>query len=215
VIKEDNMKKYVMTMWLCLLWLVSACSTEMIPPNEPTQAALPPAEIVVSPDKPYHPLDTMTQIAEIDLVLYAVASGDPQQLRDLFEYSQIACQTVNALGGPPPCRAGEAEGTIVEVLPSLGPEGSYLRKDEVDNFPGLNVIGVYAVYQVSDTAYSEVNFPAGEYAIMYTAPDHVPGIVLQIRSGRIIRIDYVFDPSSFEVILQRDASRVILDPTSK
>jgi len=161
-------------------------------------------------------MDTMTQIEEIDLVLNAVASGDPQKLRDLFGFTKTACKTVSSgLGGPPPCGEGGPDGTIVEVLPFLGPEGSYLRKDEINNFPGLNVIGVYAVYQVSDTAYSEENFPAGDYGVMLVAPDNLPGIVLQIKAERIVRIDYVFDPSSFDVILQRDASAIVLNPNLK
>jgi hypothetical protein len=104
---------------------------------------------------------------------------------------------------------------MVEVLPFLGPEGSYLRKDEINNFPGLNVIGLYAVYQVSDTAYSEENFPKGDYAIMLAAPDNLPGVVLQIKNGQIIRVDYVFDTSSYDTILQRDVSTFVLPPISK
>ncbi len=53
--------------------------------------------------------------------------------------------TVHALGGPPPCRKGEAEGTVVEVLPSRGPEGSFMRKDEVGNWLGLVQL-VYMLY---------------------------------------------------------------------
>lgn len=222
--------------WM-LIWLVavSACSSVPTPTPElfqptstapvqnhsldtVTQVSVPtPTPELLQPMPParvlYHPLDTITQIEEIDLILAAVASGDTQAVRNLFGFTTTACKTVvNALGGPPPCRAGEKEGTMVDVLPFLGSEGSYLRKEEVSNFPGLNVIGVYAIYQVSATAYSEENFPKGDYGIMLTAPENLPNIVLQIKNGQIVRIDYIFDPSSVETILERDAANFVLPP---
>ena len=236
------MKKYVLALLVILLMAVSACSSAVTPTSEvnteqPQRTQAPeanteqpqltptpevdieqpqPTQTGASPALKYYPLDTMTQIEEIDLILAAVASGDAQAVRDLFGFSTIACKTVvNALGGPPPCRAGEKEETKVEVLPFLGSEGSYLRKDEVNNFPGLNVTGVYAIYQVSETAYSEENFPKGDYGILLTAPENLPNIVLQIKNGQIVRIDYVFDPSSVETILQRDAANFVLPPKLK
>jgi len=208
---ENNMKK----LQLMLLVILSACSSVATSAPETKPEASPSIEVTAAPALKYHPLDTMTQIEEIDLVLYAIASGDVQELRNLFGFTTLACKTVNALGGPPECREGEAEGTLVEVLPSQSGEGSYLRKVEVGKFPGLDVIGVYAIYQVSETAYSEENFPKGDYAIMLIAPENRPGVVLQIKNGQIVRIDYVFDPQSFDMILQRDASTFVLSPISK
>jgi hypothetical protein len=45
-------------------------------------------------------------IAEIDVIIKAVAGGDAEELRNLFEYTKTFCMNVNALGGPPsvPCR---------------------------------------------------------------------------------------------------------------
>ncbi len=206
------MKKYLLVLFVILLMSVSACSSAATPTPEVNTEQLQPTQTSASPISKYYPLDTMTQIEEIDLILAAVASGDTQAVRNLFGFTTTACKTVNALGGPPPCRAGETEGTLVEVLPFLGPEGSYLRKDEVSNFPGLNVTGVYAIYQVSATAYSEENFPKGDYGILLTAPENHPMIVLQIKDGQIVRIDYVFDPASVETILQRDAANFVLPP---
>jgi hypothetical protein len=226
------MKKFL---WM-LIWLaaVSACSStptpmpvvlqpaSTVPIQEQTvatatQISLPtPMPEVIQPTPTasvqYHPLDTVTQIQEIDLILAAVASGDEQAVRNLFGFTTSACKTVNALGGPPECREGEAEGTMVEVLPMLGSEGSYLRKTEVDKFPGLNLIGIYAIYQVSENAYAEENFSIGDYAIMLTAPENRPGVVLQIKNGQIIRVDYIFDPSSVDEVLQRDAANIVLSP---
>lgn len=235
------MRKYLLALFLVLSMTVSACSstatptleinteqpqrtqapevnveeTQLTPTSEVNTEQAQPTQASASPALAYYSLDTMTQIEEIDAILAAVASGDTQAVRNLFGFSTLACKTVNALGGPPACREGEAEGTMVEVLSFLGSEGSYLRKDEVSNFPGLNVTGVYAVYQVSETAYSEENFPKGDYAIMLTAPENFPNIVLQIKNRQIVRIDYVFDPASVDTILQRDAANFVLPPKLK
>jgi len=179
------MKKYLLVLFVILLMTVSACSSAATPTLEANTEQPQPSQTSASPVLKYYPLDTMTQIEDIDLILAAVASGDAQALRNLFGFTTTACKTVNALGGPPACREGEAEGTTVEVLPFLGPEGSYLRKDEVGNFPGLNVIGVYAVYHVSETAYSDENFPKGDYGIMLTAPENF----LRYRTANQRRID--------------------------
>lgn len=219
------MKKLLLALFMMLLVTVSACSSAATPtldvnteqpqpvPTSAVHTEQPqPTQTSVAPVLNYYPLDVTTQIEEIDLILAAVASGDTDELRNLFGFTTTACKTVNALGGPPSCREGEAEGATVEVLPFLGPEGSYLRKDEVGNFPGLNVTGVYAIYHVSETAYSEENFPKGDYGIMLTASENLPSIVLQIKNGQIVRIDYVFDPSSVETVLQRDAANFVLPP---
>jgi len=191
---------------LLAMFLLNACSSVSAPAT-PRQNITPLAALK------YHPLDTRTGLPTIDVVLEAVSSGDPQKLINLFGYISTACKTVNALGGPPPCRAGEAEGTIVEVLPSLGPEGSFLRKENETSFPRLNVAGIHAIYQVSESAYSEGDYyPAGDYGIMLIATGNSPRYILQIKGGKIIRIDYIFEPSSFNEILERDAASLILKP---
>lgn len=206
------MKKYLLVLFVMLLMTVSACSSAATPTPEVNAEQPQPTQANASPALKYYPLNTMTQIEEIDLILAAVASGDAQAVRNLFGFTTTTCKTVNALGAPPACREGEAEGTPIEVLPFLGPEGSYLRKDEAGNFPGLNVIGVYAIYQVSETAYSEENFPKGDYGIMLNALENRPGVVLQIKDGLIVRIDYIFDPASMDATLQRDAANFVLPP---
>jgi hypothetical protein len=199
------------TILIILVSLLPACSpavaTTPAPPILPTSQ--PTQEL------PYYSLDTLTNIPEIDVIIKAVAGGNPQELRDLFEYTKTACMTVNALGGPPPCRENEAEGTPVEVLPSLGPEGSFLRKDEAENFPALNVQGLYAVYRVPHSAFTDPNYPAGDYAIVYVGEGNNPDIALQVMNGKIVRIDYILGyPESSELIPQ-GATDFVLEPVSK
>ena len=122
--------------------LASAC----MPMATPTPAATALVPLPTLAEK-YYSLDVPTTIDEIDIILATVNSSDKQKLTDFFSYTTIACKTiVNGLGGPPACREGEAEGTLVQVLPVLSSEGYYLYKDEISNWPGLDVAGLYAVY---------------------------------------------------------------------
>jgi hypothetical protein len=180
----------------------------------PTPAATVLAPSPTSVEK-YHSLDTRTTMEEIDTILAAVNSNDKQKLTDLFSYTTIACKTiVPGLGGPPPCPEGEAEGTLVEVLPVLSSEGTYIWKDEVSHWPGVDVAGLYAVYQVSESAYSDENFPKGDYAVILVGKENQPDIVLHIKDAGIVRIDYILDdaPDALQTVLERDAEQVILAP---
>ena len=204
------------TIFIMVVVLLAACA----PSATPVQETLPPTQPPVSETQvtglpQVHPLDMLTNTPEIDVIIRAVASDDPQELRNLFEYSRIACMTVNALGGPPPCRENEPEGTLVDVLPSLGPEGSFLRQDEAGNFPGLNATGLYAVYRVPDSAFSDENYPAGDYGIVYLTDKNIPEVILQVTKGKIVRIDYVFGYPEFNTLLPEGVMDFVLAPVSR
>ena len=210
---KHNMLK---TIFMMVVVLLAACAPtgtsiqETLPPTEP-----PPAETQATGLPQVHPLDTLTNTPEIDVIIRAVASDDPLELRNLFEYSKIACMTVNALGGPPPCRENEPEGTLVDVLPSLGPEGSFLRQDEAGNFPGLNATGLYAVYRVPASAFSDENYPAGDYGIVYLTDQNIPEVILQVTKGKIVRIDYVFGYPEFNTLLPEGVTDFVLEPVAQ
>jgi hypothetical protein len=189
--------------------------TDTAPPSEPV--ALPTLDPATETPVPatrgpgYYPLSTRTGNADVDEVIAAVESGDPGRLRDLIRFTTIPCTRAEGLGGPPKCEAGEADGTPLEVLPFLGPEGHFLRKVDLADFPGVSVIGVYAGYKVSDSAYSEESYPAGEYAVAFTGGENQPDVIIHIRDG-IVRIDYLYPPTSLDETIQRDASELILAP---
>ena len=141
--------KFSVTAFLLFVLLLSACASPATPTAE---VASIPSEVesgVSKNEAGLYPLSTRTGIADIDAVIAAVESGDPQQVRDLFQFISVACTNADGLGGPPKCREGEAEETLVDVLPFLGSEGSFLHKENISNFPGVNVVGVYAAYKVS------------------------------------------------------------------
>ena len=183
-------------------------------PKVSTPSAAPTTTSVATeePKMPeQYPLSTRTGIADVDEVLAAVESGDAQALRDLIRFTTVGCTNADGLGGPPKCREGEAEGTPVHVLPFLGPEGSFMHQADLASFQPMEVLGIYAVYSVSDSAYAEEASPAGEYAAMFTTAEDQIFIVLQIRAG-IVRIDTLFSPASRDTVIQRDATELILAP---
>jgi len=196
---------------LLFVLFLSACTSQ----STPNVDVAPVPTITVSPvemdQAGFHSLSTRTGIEDVDAVLEAVESGDPQQLRDLIRFTPVACTKADGLGGPPKCLDDEAEGTIVDVLPFLGSEGHFLRKTDVSDFSGVSVISLYAVYKVADSAYSEEAYPAGEYAVMFKGGENQADIVMQVRGG-IVRMDYLYPPTSLDDAIQRDASELILAP---
>ena len=135
----------------------------------------------------------LTGIPELDQIVSIVLNGNFDEQQSLIEFSEMGCTYMEGLGGPPKCEAGEAEGSPVEVLPFLGPEGHFIRKADIDTWKGLNVTGLFAAYEVSDNAYSDANYPAGDYALVFLeAGSPETTITLQVKNGRIVRIDYRF-----------------------
>jgi hypothetical protein len=198
----------------CLFLLAISLPACASPAAQPEDVVVVPSEAETvgnQNEAGFYPLSMRTGDTDVDAVLAAVESGDPQQLRDLFRFTTVACTTAEGLGGPPKCQDGEAEGTPVEVLPFLGSEGHFLRAADVSNFPGVDVTGLYAVYKVSDAAYSEEEYPVGEYAVMFVGDENQPGIVIQIRDG-IVRIDYLYSPTYLDETIQRDAEELIFAP---
>lgn len=189
--------------------------TETVPPDEPATSPMPESatETSVSPTlgPGYYPLSTRTGNADVDAIIAAVENGDLRQLQGLIRFTAIPCTRAEGLGGPPKCEVGEAEGTAHEVLPILGPEGHFMREADLAGFQGLSVVGIHAVYRLSDSAYSEEAYPAGEYAVAFIGGENQPDVVLHIRGG-IVRIDYIYPPTLLDEIVQRDASELILAP---
>jgi len=177
--------------------------------TQATEAAPQPTAIGES-----HPLITRTGNEEIDPIIDAVARGDVQKLRSFIQFTTAECTKLEGLGGPPKCQEGEAEGTPIEVLPFLGPEGSFVRKAEIENWLEIRASGLYAIYQVSSEAYSDVNYPSGEFAIIFIEKQTASAVSVQVSDGKIVRVDYILDtsPEVLNVVVQRNAAKMILAP---
>jgi hypothetical protein len=206
------MKQYFSVAFAILLILGIAACSPAIPATQEILSTLPPV-----PAEGYHPLTTRTGMEGIDQILEAAASGDVQSLRSLVEFTNAKCTQRDGLGGPPKCREGEAEGTPMEVLPFLSSEGSFLRKDEIDNWSGIDVSGIYAAYEVNAAVLSsEQYYPVGKYVILFSSEENQPAVALRIGESGIVRVDHIFDssPESLGAMVQREASTVILAPKS-
>ncbi len=175
-----------------------ACSPQVLP--MPATETLAPA---VS--------DATTGIEAVDRVIAAVLSNDAAQVRSLLVFTSVGCTNADGLGGPPKCRAGEAEGTPVDVFPSLSVEGSHMRREDLEAWVPINVSLVYAVYRVSDQAYTEPAFPAGEYAILFIGAEGDPAVIAQVTSAGIVRLDYILD-GDYKARLERDAGEFLIAP---
>ncbi len=196
----------------------AAMQTARPPTATPTRrpAATPTDEVSGVLD---HDADTRTGLDEVDQVIDIVLAGDMKEFRQRIRFTTSGCTHVMALGGPPSCREGESEGTLVEVLPFLGSEGSHLRRDEINEWQGIDVAGLYAVYRVSDEAYSSQDYPAGEYGIVFRTKYPQDIVTLQVENGSILRIDSTFIMQIDsdigippELNFERDAEEIILPP---
>ncbi|MGZ9166544.1 MAG: hypothetical protein ACXW4U_15345 [Anaerolineales bacterium] len=199
---------YVKLVLISVLALV-ACSPVMPATEQATSIPNP------TPDEPFHPFTMRTGVEEVDRVLEAVASGDQQALLSVIQFTEAKCTHAEGLGGPPKCQDGEVEGTPMEVLPFLGSEGSYLRKEELGNWQGIDVSALYAVYEVdSSRILVEEYFPAGEYVIVLIGTGNQSPVALRVTDGGIVRVDSLFEPipETLDALIQREASNVILAP---
>jgi len=205
------------------MWLLGGARVPVVPPTTPTPTLAPIVEATTTPipvpsSTPsvamIHDTDTRTGIESIDHVIDVVLEGDVDRLRDVLAFTAVGCTHEDGLGGPPKCREEESEGTEVEVLPFLGPEGHFLRRDEAHEWSGIEIVGLYAVYRVSEDAYSTDYYPAGQVGIIFVGAREQQSVVLQVDNGRVVRIDYVFGDSP-ESKLEREAEEVILPPPAK
>jgi hypothetical protein len=202
------------------MWLLGGKGAPVVPPTTATPTLAPIAKATATPIPVrsstssvamMHDTDTRTGIENVDHVIDLVLEGDVDRLRDVLAFTTVGCTYEDGLGRPPKCREEESEGTEVEVLPFLGPEGHFLRRDEAHEWSGIEVLGLYAVYRVSDDAYSTEHYPAGQVAVIFVGAREEQSVVLQVDNGRVVRIDYVFGDSP-ESKLEREAEEAILPP---
>ena len=154
---------------------------------------------------------SLTGLPEIDAIIDTVLAGNPQEELQLIQFSTLACTHAEGLGGPPKCREGEEEGTKIEAFPLLESEGHHARRSEMNDWAGIRASAVYAVYRVSDQVYSDADYPAGEYAIVFLIENEDYLVTAHVADEKIVRLDTNF-VSPFEINLERVASEIILAP---
>lgn len=134
-----------------------------------------------------------TGMVELDRIIELVLRGDANELKSVVRLTQTSCTFADGLGGPPKCLEGEQEGSVVEVLPILDSEGHFLRKAELENWEGLDVSALFAVYEAAQPKFVDKDHPAGEYAIVFIGKNKNTSVTLRVDQGNIVRIDYGYE----------------------
>ncbi len=151
-----------------------------------------------------------TGVDELDRLIEIVLSDEIDALQSVIQFNQSKCTFVEGLGGPPKCKEGEVEGEIVEVLPFLGWEGHFIRKEDIGSWDGLDVSQVYAAYTVSAVGKTDPNYPRGTHAIVFINEGQGSSVTLQIVEGQIVRIDLGLGP--IPEIPEDDVDTYLLQP---
>jgi hypothetical protein len=183
------------------------------PSPRPTEMPIVESPGVVVHGVLVHFADIETGLDGVDQIIDIILAGNRSEFRQRVRFTTSACTHEMALGGPEKCEEGEAEGTLVDVLPFLGAEGSHLRRDELSSWQGIDVAGLHAVYRVSDEAYSSMDYPVGEYGIAFRTKDPHTIVTFQVENDRILRVDSSFGTPP-ELNFDRDAAEIILPPPS-
>ncbi|HAV78596.1 MAG TPA: hypothetical protein DCX53_14705 [Anaerolineae bacterium] len=152
---------------------------------------------------------------ELQPIMEAVYSDTLEGTLALMQFVEISCANVEGLGGPPPCPEGVAEGTLLEVFPTLSSHGALVSREEFTNMLlNLQVKNLYAVYLEEPNPNAEPNYQPGEYAMLFERElnDMPIPVVLQVKDGRIVRIDYHIGISPEEMLKGISVEKVLVSP---
>ncbi|HEY5731754.1 MAG TPA: hypothetical protein VIS72_17025 [Anaerolineales bacterium] len=189
---------------IVLLMLVSACAP--VRATDVLEVGIEPAT------------ETNTNQAikdELQPILDAMLGGSLDEQVAVIHYSQTACANVEGLGGPPPCSEGVAEGTELEVFPTLGSEGSFIEPENMHTFLNNSILkNLYAVYRVTPNPNIEPYFPEGEYAMLFERDmnDISLPVVLRVMDGKVVRMDFSFGVSAADLLKEVPVENVLITP---
>lgn len=178
--------------------LFGACNIPSIQPSptdlpetpRPPQSGAPTVEPTLATlQLSVYPPETRSGNPELDAIIDSVLAHNVVALRTLTCYLIAGCTHANGLGGPPKCEAGEAEGTLVEVVPFLGSEGHHMRRAEYEQWQGPDILGLLTVYRTSSGVYSDEFYPPGEYVLVFLDTAGPIHHTLQVYEGRVVRFD--------------------------
>lgn len=127
-----------------------------------------------------------TGIAEVDQVVKATLAGDVDALARMLHYKRLGCVTLQQVGSPPLCRAGEATGTMVDAFSVGGCDGVNDRADEIP--PRVASViqraerSLYAVFRPA--------FGGADYRVLfvYTNAQRL-GLAVDLKDGGIVEMN--------------------------
>jgi len=152
---------------------------------------------------------------EVKPIMKALFSGMIDDTLALMQFINVPCANVDGLGGPPPCPEGVAEGTALEVFPTLSSHGALISREEATNMlVNLHVKSLYAVYSVEPNPNAEPYYQPGECAMLFERfiNDMPIPVTFQVKDGRIVRIDYHIGITPEEILKGIPVEKVLVSP---
>ncbi|UCF28718.1 MAG: hypothetical protein JSW42_03260, partial [Chloroflexota bacterium] len=157
---------------------------------------------------------TTIEMEGIKPVIEAFLFGSIMERTELVSYTTTACTKADGLGGPPKCEFGEAEGTLVEVLPILAGEGTYSRPDTVESALDFTVMDLFAVYRVPEDVLQAENSAAREYGVIFSREmNAVPmPVTVFVEDGRIVGLHHHMATDPQDLINKLPVESIIITP---
>jgi hypothetical protein len=157
----------------------------------------------------------ITVLDELKPVLDAVLFGSIEERRELVSYTTTGCTHADGLGGPPKCDPGQAEGSLVQVLPILSGEGTFSTPQDIDQALDFVVMDFYAVYRVPEDAFKADYWPAGEYGLIFTREmNAVPfPVTVFVEDGRIVRLQHHMGSEAQGILDELPVEAILISPS--
>ena len=172
--------------------------------------------IMISACAPATEIDSKDAIKdELQPILRAMLGGSINEQIAVMQYTSTACATGEGLGGPPPCLEGVAEGTIVDVFPVLGSEGSFVKPEDMEMFLNDSILkSLYAIYRVTPNPNIEPYYPEGAYAMLFERDlNDIPlPVILQVQDGKVVRMDFRFGISAADLLKEIPVENILVTP---
>lgn len=104
----------------------------------------------------------------VDAIISAVLSGDLDRVLSFVQLRSVACGPQAGIGSPPPCPAGQPNGTPVPVFPVATCEGEWRSESVLRPTvqPLLNSPELYAVYGMPSQF--QPLMPDGQYVAVFS-----------------------------------------------
>ncbi|MEZ4554172.1 MAG: hypothetical protein R3B59_09725 [Dehalococcoidia bacterium] len=114
------------------------------------------------------PPSEFTGLPAVDAVIAAVLSKDLDRVAALAQLRSVACGPQAGIGSPPPCPAGQPDGTPVPVFPVATCEGEWRPESALRPSiqPLLNDPQLYAVYGMPSQF--QPLMPDGQYVAVFS-----------------------------------------------
>lgn len=174
-----------------LALLAAACASDSA---EDILSQTPTVPSTEQPSPTLRPVIRTTGIPDLDAIFAALLSGDREAIRPLLHFEPKPClaEPDDLSGfyvGGPPCRDAETDGTMVEVLRTSVCEGSFSRRDRLNEFLfSLRTLNqLYAVYEAPPNSGSE-------YFALVSAREGTMNV--RIADGQIVELNFGCGPLS-------------------